>query len=229
MSFSHCQCQNHCKMVPISLTFVQYIEDDIFGKLFAMMSLLPILGIFTIFTVVCLRRDLKTIWLFFGCLLSEILNFILKRIFRADRPRSELSVPGQYHRYGMPSDHSQMAAFISIYMAFVVMKSRLFGRQSIFKRLFCTIIIISIGCLISFSRIYLCYHSLAQMMVGYGVGCIFAILWFNAFMKYIYLASKSIINHWVSRYFMIRDYSNIPDILERQYHWEIESALKHTD
>lgn len=54
---------------------------------------------------------------FFGTLLNEAINAILKQVIREERPTERESL---YSEYGMPSSHSQFMWFFTAYIAYFI-------------------------------------------------------------------------------------------------------------
>lgn len=198
----------------------------------AWISMLPILYIIGLFTLVLTRRDLTTIFYFIGCILSEITNTIFKHVIKQPRPIQSSKRSGKFSKYGMPSDHSQMMFYCStFYILLIVFRFywKTFNRlnQIIGKSIMIIIATVS-AILVAYSRIYLEYHTYEQVMVGAFIGIATGCVWFflvhNIFAKYFYK-----ITTWkISENLMIRDYSNIPNVLLFQYTVERNEAnIRH--
>jgi len=69
-----------------SLTHVRYDEGDLLGLGLAIASLVPIAAIVSLSTIVAVRRDVRTISLLGGLCVNEVLNEVLKRVFKEPRP-----------------------------------------------------------------------------------------------------------------------------------------------
>jgi dolichyldiphosphatase len=177
----------------ISLTHVQYSQGDLVGKVLGYITLLPIAIIVGFVTLIIFNRNLKTFYYFVGLLLNEAINFSLKRVIREPRP-SDLLGDGTF---GMPSSHSQLAwyfvtfAIIHVYIYNAPLK--LAGLENL---LIPGLTIMAGG--ISYSRVYLHYHTLEQVIVGALVGVFVGWIWFSlqeSLVKYLAnLLIKSNIN-----------------------------------
>jgi dolichyldiphosphatase len=75
-----------------------------------LLSLTPIFLFVSYLTLLIFTRRLTIVFLALGSLSNEVLNLVLKRIWRADRPWKGHGEVGE--GYGMPSSHTQAAAFL---------------------------------------------------------------------------------------------------------------------
>uniref|UniRef100_A0A3B3QUX8 Dolichyldiphosphatase n=1 Tax=Paramormyrops kingsleyae TaxID=1676925 RepID=A0A3B3QUX8_9TELE len=106
------QCSVPPRWRSISLTHVEYAADDLTGQVLACTSLLPIAILVGFVTLIVFKRELHTISFFGGLVLNEVVNWLLKHIFREPRPCEGERAPG---KYGMPSSHSQFIWFFVVY------------------------------------------------------------------------------------------------------------------
>lgn len=74
------------KLVPFSLTYVRYEEENILSKILALFTLSPIFIIVMYSTIILIRRDIQTTLILIGQLLNVIFNLILKKIINQPRP-----------------------------------------------------------------------------------------------------------------------------------------------
>merc|ERR1712071_499286 len=162
----------------LSLTHVEYPEGDLLGKLLAYSSLLPIVALIGCATLILFRRDLHTITFFIGLVLNEGVNTVLKYTIRQPRPISRETL---YSEHGMPSSHSQFLWFFSVYMFLFIWVRLQHITNS--KSVWFSKLIVSLGCfaaalIVTFSRVYLLYHSVSQVIVGSLIGALLGLLWF---------------------------------------------------
>ncbi|PWA02009.1 hypothetical protein BB558_001872 [Smittium angustum] len=116
-------------------------------------------------------RYFSALVFFGGQVVCEILNIILKRVWKGGRPAS------RGKGYGMPSAHSQfMGYFIGYIVLFV--GNRLICSESKKATVFWSSAILSV--LVSFSRVYLGYHTPWQVIVGFFAGMATALVWYMA-------------------------------------------------
>ncbi|KAB0798133.1 hypothetical protein PPYR_09126 [Photinus pyralis] len=206
------------KWVPLSLTLVEYPKDDILGKLLAIISLTPF-GIGSGFlTLILFRRDLHTITFFVGTLCSEAFNYLLKHSICEARPKLR---PDDMVEYGMPSSHAQFVWFFATYIIyFVFIRLHHMNNNTIIENVSKLLIISSsvlVALLVSFSRIYLEYHSISQVLCGALVGVVFATFWF-ALTYFVFTPLFPQIVTWkISEFLLLRDTTLIPNVLWFEY------------
>jgi len=211
----------HSNWKPISLTYVSFPENDVIGKVFAWSSLFPIFILVAIITLIMFRREIHTMLLFLGILLNEALNIAFKSYYRAPRPCRPGDDKLLYNKYGMPSSHAQFMCFFASYMfcfAYIRLKTR--ESEKIMDNIRQHVISLSsVGAavLVCFSRIYLYYHTLEQVIVGFVIGTISGLLWFFVVEKLCMPYSPKLVNTKLAEFFLVRDSSSIPDILWFEY------------
>jgi len=195
----------------LSLTHVEYLEGDSVGKFFAIFSLLPLAIVIIFLTTFFFRRDLHTMTFGIGVIVNYITNVALKKYIAEPRPKARSVL---FEEYGMPSSHSQFMWFCSSYIVlftlFRLTNTVIWKSVSIF---FC----ISCSILMSYSRVYLQYHTVSQVFWGGVVGATGAIIWFLV-TQFVFTPLYPIVERWkIAEYFMIRDTSTIPNILWFEY------------
>jgi len=195
----------------LSLTHVEYQEGDNLGKLFAIFSLLPLVIVIVFITAFLLRRDLHTFTYGVGVIVNYIANAALKKYFAEPRPKVR-SV--QFEEYGMPSSHSQFMWFCSTYM---VLFTLLRLHNTTAWKLLCVLVVLGASTTMSYSRVYLQYHTVAQVVWGGVVGGVGALVWF-IITQFVFTPIYPWLERCrVSEYFMIRDTTSIPNILWFEY------------
>jgi membrane-associated phospholipid phosphatase len=93
-----------------SLTHILYDPTHPLSIPLTLLSLTPIFLFVSYLTLLIFTRRLTIVFLALGSLSNETLNLVLKRIWRADRPWKGHGEVGE--GYGMPSSHTQAAAFL---------------------------------------------------------------------------------------------------------------------
>lgn len=78
--------------------------------------------------------------------------------------------------YGMPSSHSQFMAFFSVQVILYTHYNVRLDHPSIKWLLYLPTV--ALAMLVMYSRIHLGYHTLEQVLVGSGIGTIYAGFWF---------------------------------------------------
>uniref|UniRef100_A0A1B0CT93 Dolichyldiphosphatase 1 n=1 Tax=Lutzomyia longipalpis TaxID=7200 RepID=A0A1B0CT93_LUTLO len=209
---------NNSEWVPIVFTFFEYPRGDIFGKLLALSSLMPhCIGVGFI-TLILFRRDLHTIFFFLGLLLNELVNKILKTTIGEPRP---LVRPNPSTEYGMPSNHSQFMCFFSTYvLLFVLIRLHHMNNNAPLERAM-RILVLAIcwmtSFIVSFGRIYLQYHTTAQVYVGALVGICTGAIWFTVIHFFLTPYFPRIVTWKISEFLLLRDTTLIPNVLWFEY------------
>ena len=158
---------------PFSLTFFEYEEGDAFGKLCALLSCAPIFAVVSFATLFASRRDLATASFFTGLLANEALNAALKRAVKQPRPPSQLRHGPT--DYGMPSAHAQFCFFFAAYFALWAARHWRVGAA---WRAASVCAAAAAAAAVTYSRVYLHYHSVAQVLAGGAVGVASGAAWF---------------------------------------------------
>lgn len=152
-------------------------------------------------------------------MLNELLNKLLKYTIREPRP---VSRDHAYTEYGMPSNHSQFMSFFATYvLLFVFIRLPPFNQNAFLER-FWRLLLISgtwlVSLLVCYSRVYLQYHSWAQVLVGILIGLGTGALWF-AFTQLCLspLVFPRVVGWRVSELLLLRDTTLIPNLLWFEY------------
>ncbi|KAK1129932.1 hypothetical protein K0M31_019628 [Melipona bicolor] len=204
--------------VPLSLTLVEYPQGDLFGKFLALISLVPFVIIAGFITLILFRRDLHTISFFSGVIFNECINFILKHTICETRPMKRNVV---YVEYGMPSMHAQFIWFFAMYTTlFICIRLHHANNSSISEKFWRITVIaacIIVAILMTYSRVYLLYHTNSQVLWGTFIGLILGAVWF-AITHVVLTPIFPIIVSWrISEYLLLRDTTLIPNILWFEY------------
>lgn len=217
------------KYRPLSLLLVEYREGDRLGFLMAWISMIPVLIPVALLTTMILRRDLTTIFFSFGVVLTEISNAVLKRVFKQPRPvKDSLFQSGNHGKYGMPSDHSQHIFYLATFFILLIINRCYFKTNNkSYQYLVKGSLILGAevtAMLVAYSRVYLEYHTVEQVIIGGAIGSISGAVWFFL-VHYIFSRYFAAITLWkVSEFLMIRDYSPIPNVQLFQYTVERNEA-----
>ncbi|OZJ04312.1 hypothetical protein BZG36_03168 [Bifiguratus adelaidae] len=164
-------CTLDYPLVTLSLTLVEYPPHDVVGYLLAHVTLAPIAIMVVYVAIFMTNRQVVVLMALAGQFCNEWFNTVLKELLRQDRPCSQLG-----DGYGMPSSHAQFVWFFAIYLSiYTFQQIRL--ECALWKPLFCVAAAAGAS-VVSFSRIYLSYHTLPQVAVGALFGSLFAILWY---------------------------------------------------
>ncbi|RLN42218.1 lipid phosphate phosphatase gamma, chloroplastic [Panicum miliaceum] len=194
----------------ITLTHVRYRPGDPLGLFLAWVSLVPVfisLGGFV--SHFLFRRELQGICFATGLLVSQALNELIKHSVAQSRPAyCELLEACDSH--GWPSSHSQYTFFFATYLSLLSL------RRSRARRVIAAVPW-PLAFLTMVSRVYLGYHTVAQVFAGAVVGLVFGAIWYwivnTMLVDYFPMIEESAIGRWL----YIKDTSHIPDVLKFEY------------
>ncbi|XP_049594323.1 dolichyldiphosphatase 1 [Syngnathus scovelli] len=214
------QCSAPPRWRSISLTHVEFAEDDLTGHLLAYISLLPLAILVGFVTLIVFKRELHTISFFGGLTLNEAVNWMLKHILREPRPCAGTH-SAMTSDYGMPSSHSQLIWFFVVYF-FLFLYLRMHQTNNarcvdLLWRHVLSIVLLGVAFAVSYSRVYLLYHTWSQVFYGGVAGSVIAVLWFFITQELLTPLFPKIAAWPVSEYFLVRDTSLIPNILWFEY------------
>jgi len=158
---------------------------------------------------------------FLGIILNELINMMLKCFFKVSRPCRPGDASLLYSKHAMPSSHAQFMGFFAVYMLFFAYsRLKMHNSENFMDNLRKHLI----GCssfgaalLVCFSRVYLYYHTVDQVCAGMAVGGVGGALWFYVVDSLFTPLFAEIVNTKLAEYFLIRDSSEIPDILWFEY------------
>jgi|TARA_B110000977_G_scaffold58990_1_gene80116 dolichyldiphosphatase len=168
-------------MKPFSLTYVRYPVDDVFGFFAALASLMPFCVIIATFGAFFARRELWDLGLLVGILANEVLAQFLKHVIDEPRPDS-CALVDFCKTSGMPSSHASLAWF-ACSIAVLNFRRRAaahLGTQNRVLDSFGKILVmvhVPIALAVSTSRVYLGYHSFAQVAAGSVLGLVAGAAW----------------------------------------------------
>ncbi|KAK8809101.1 hypothetical protein WA171_001227 [Blastocystis sp. BT1] len=174
----------------------------------ALMSLAPVVFVIVICSSILVHRDIHSCFLLVEMVSCTVLNQILKRIFRQERPG------GVQGTHGMPSDHSQFMSCLCIYLTLWI-----FNRvhlRAFSQNVIAVAILWIVWFLVVYGRIYLGEHSLPQVLVGVCVGLAYGLFWYYLDITYFRSLYHRIASTPLFRWFQFKDYSNVIDPLERE-------------
>ena len=136
-------------------------------------------------------RNIGDVLLCLGHGVNAGVSQLLKEIISQPRPESACINAGKCHEHGMPSSHSSFMAFCTVTALLWFSRERrahlrmgkefhdqfsrrlitsLYTRVELVLLCFCAL-------LVSYSRIHLGYHTVAQVVCGIGVGALCAYMW----------------------------------------------------
>ncbi|RLN46051.1 hypothetical protein BBJ29_003383 [Phytophthora kernoviae] len=188
------------------LTWVVYDPTDPLGVILALFTLSPIFIMIMYATLVTSQRDLDTISMFTGQMVTVVLNKVLKKVINQPRPEGA-PMSGS----GMPSAHSQFIAFFAAYVVAYTWK-RLNSRRRL-EQWFTIVSVLVVAVLTCYSRIHLGYHSTEQVVVGVVFGVLTGFTWHAAVSSVAPWLFPLLAKSRLAQFFYVRDISHIPDLV----------------
>jgi membrane-associated phospholipid phosphatase len=143
----------------------------------------------SIYLLITISQENLTLLLFYivGFITNELLTRVLKPWIRDPRPGPVSRPLAPTDKYGMPSGHSQLAAFSLVFMA-LVLQEKHYGYGWIIILLFLFLTLVSMV-----QRVVIKAHSIAQVIIGGllggGIGYLFYDLSKKIYKKKIILPS----------------------------------------
>lgn len=132
--------------------------------------------------------------LFSGQCLCEFIARILKSLIGHTRPLVDTSSSDDY---GIPSSHSQFVVFTFYFLVYCYIQLHYRSSRSSHPLYFLLLLASVSTSLVSFSRWYLCYHYIYQIIAGWIVGALLGHVWAKLFIhliKYYHNTNKSLIS-----------------------------------
>lgn len=155
--------------VPFDHTYIVYDPSDWVSTVCVQLSLLPIYIMVFYTSWFLITREIEPVIVVGGHLIGELINKIVKHIVKQPRPdfHKDFGTSSYGLTYGMPSAHSQFMGFFAAYFMCSVWY-RVPLRKS--PRIFTNLVLCTAALLVAFSRVYLLYHSVQQVLVGLMIG-----------------------------------------------------------
>ncbi|KAF9583076.1 Dolichyldiphosphatase 1 [Lunasporangiospora selenospora] len=210
----HSKIPPHHTLTSLSITHVQFAQDDILSKLFAYVTLSPLAIVCGYAAVILTSRDIKPAIMFAGQLANEVVNQILKRLVRQARPTDYLG-----DGYGMPSSHSQFMAYFATYTA-ILMYRRGLAPGAMMPHVVSGLVTVW-ALLVVYSRVHLYYHTWQQVVAGTICGIVFATSYYLCVDKILRPRGLFtwLLEHPLAKIFYVRDTDSIPDMAK--FDWEM--------
>ncbi|KAH7844616.1 hypothetical protein Vadar_029952 [Vaccinium darrowii] len=208
----------------VTLTHVRYQKGDHLGHFLAWISLVPVfisLGGFISHFI--LRRELQTMFFALGLVFSQFINELIKQSVQQARPETCFLLE-TCDSHGWPSSHSQYMFFFATYFTLLTYyRFGVLGRNQMAVAFF---VVWPLALLTMYSRVYLGYHTVAQVFAGAGLGIVVGAAWFWVVNSVIRVYFPIIEESAFGRLFYIKDTSHIPNVLKFEYE-NARAARKH--
>ncbi|KAI4300245.1 hypothetical protein L6164_033642 [Bauhinia variegata] len=199
----------------VTLTHVRYQKGDQLGHFLAWVSLVPVfisLGGFVSHFI--FRRELQGMFFALGLLISQVVNEVIKTSVQQARPET-CALLEMCDSHGWPSSHSQYMFFFAIY--FTLLTSRGIGFWDSKNNLFLNFLTWSLALLTMHSRVYLGYHTVAQVFAGASLGIFLGASWFWVVNSTLFRYFPAIEESAFGRQFYVKDTSHIRNVLKFEY------------
>lgn len=199
----------------VTLTDVRYEARDKLGHFLAWISLVPVfISLGGFLTHFIFRRELQAMFFALGILISEFINELIKKSVQQARPDTCVALE-MCDSHGWPSSHSQYMAFFAVYLSLLVYKG--LGISDKWSKIVTATLPWLFTVLTMYSRVYLGYHTVAQVYAGGLLGLILGALWFW-FVNSVLIHTFPLLESTpICEYLCIKDSSHIPDVLRFEY------------
>lgn len=198
-----------------SFTHVSHRADDaVLGPIACILSLSHLIVPLLLLSQFLSRRDLLTLFALAGVVVNEAVNKVLKRTIDQRRPAgSPRAEPG------MPSAHAQFSLYLAVFYSIWVF-DRLCPRGgcSTALRAASSAAMLATAAAVSYSRVYLDYHTAPQVLVGAAIGASFAVFWYAVVGRSLMFTRgfAAIESHRWAKLLRMRDLGKVNNVLDRE-------------
>ncbi|XP_043701010.1 lipid phosphate phosphatase gamma-like [Telopea speciosissima] len=199
----------------VTLTHVRYRRGDQLGHFLAWVSLIPVfISIGGFISHFMFRRDLQGMFFALGLLISQFLNELVKKSVQQARPET-CAMLEMCDSHGWPSSHSQYMFFFAVYFTFLTYRG--IGLPTERQKFIVASIPWVSAFLTMYSRVYLGYHTVAQVFAGATLGIVLGALWYWVVNSVLILYFPAIEESAFGRMFYVKDSSHIPNVMKFEY------------
>ncbi|XP_073289383.1 lipid phosphate phosphatase gamma [Primulina huaijiensis] len=199
----------------VTLTHVRYRRGDQIGHFLAWISLVPVfisLGGFVSHFI--FRRELQGMFFAIGLLISQFVNEVIKKSVQQARPET-CALLEMCDSHGWPSSHSQYMFFFAVYLTLLTRyRIGILIRKQMWTM---GILVWPLAVLTMYSRVYLGYHTVAQVFAGAALGAVLGGGWFWVVNNLLWCRFPAIEESAFGRFFYVKDTSHIPNVLKFEY------------
>ncbi|XP_043701011.1 lipid phosphate phosphatase gamma-like [Telopea speciosissima] len=198
----------------VTLTYVLYRKGDQLGHFLAWVSLIPVfISISGFISHFMFRRELQGMFFALGLIISQFLNELVKKSVQQARP--ETCDMLEMCDFGWPSSHSQYMFFFAVYFTFLTY--RRIGLSTERQKFIVASIPWVTAFLTMYSRVYLGYHTVAQVFAGATLGTVLGALWYWVLNSILIFYFPAIEESTFGRMFYVKDSSYIPNVMKFEY------------
>ncbi|GAB4839523.1 hypothetical protein Ancab_029049 [Ancistrocladus abbreviatus] len=206
----------------VTLTHVRYTRGDQLGHFLAWISLVPVFITFAGFlSHFIFRRELQGMFFALGFLISQFINELIKTSVQQSRPETCVQLE-MCDSHGWPSSHSQYMFFFAIYFTLLTYRKSRLNRgnngdnDGDLKWAFVLIAWV-LALLTMYSRVYLGYHTMAQVFAGAVLGMFLGAWWFWVVTNVLSKIFPVIEESALGRMFYLKDTSHIANVMKFEY------------
>ena len=172
----------------VGLCDVRYAAGDGLGRAAALVgALAPVWAAAHLGGVAWARREPRTVLLGVGLVASHAGSYVLKALLRQERPRARCEELGTCGEFGLPSTHASFMAYVAAAAALELFAAEEAGgtagrkrrprRPPAAARWVVSGGLAALAAAVAWSRVYLGYHSVGQVLAGLASGAAFAAGW----------------------------------------------------
>ncbi|XP_057984190.1 lipid phosphate phosphatase gamma [Malania oleifera] len=199
----------------VSLTHVRYQKGDRLGHFLAWVSLIPVFISFGGFiTHFIFRRELQGMFFALGLIISQFINELIKTSVQQARPET-CAMLEMCDSHGWPSSHSQYMFFFAVYITLLTRNQM--GLWTLKYKWILGSVPWFLALFTMYSRVYLGYHTVAQVFAGAALGIVLGALWFWVVNSFLCCFFPMIEESAFGRFFYVKDTSHIPNVLKFEY------------
>ena len=147
-------------------------------------------------------------------MISQFINELIKTSVQQARPETCVLLE-TCDSHGWPSSHSQYMFFFAMYFTLLTFKAT--GVRHPLKKAYLNALHWSLAVLTMFSRVYLGYHTVAQVFAGAALGIVLGAAWYWVVNYVLHDYFPAIEESAIGRWFYIKDTSHIPNVLKFEY------------
>uniref|UniRef100_A0A5B7BSC3 Phosphatidic acid phosphatase type 2/haloperoxidase domain-containing protein n=1 Tax=Davidia involucrata TaxID=16924 RepID=A0A5B7BSC3_DAVIN len=208
----------------VTLTLIRYQKGDQLGHFLAWVSLVPVfISLSGFVSHFIFRRELQGMFFAIGLIISQFINEFIKTSVQQARPET-CALLEICDSHGWPSSHSQYMFFFATY--FTLLTYKRIGLLSRKQMWIAGIAVWPLALLTLYSRVYLGYHTVAQVFAGSALGLVLGAGWFWVVNSLLISYFPVIEESAFGRMFYVKDTSHIPNVLKFEYD-NARSARKH--
>ncbi|RRT73496.1 hypothetical protein B296_00019478 [Ensete ventricosum] len=201
----------------VTLTHVRYPRGDSLGHFLAWVSLIPVFISFGGFiSHFIFRRELQGLCFTLGLIISQVINELIKSSIQQSRPSSMCAVLEVCDSHGWPSSHSQFMFFFSTYFSLLCLINGV-GVSSPSSRRIIALLPWPSAFLTLYSRVYLGYHTVPQVLAGSTLGLLLGAGWYWIVNTMLVDFFPAVEESAIGRFLYIKDSSHIPNVLKFEY------------